>query len=455
MALRFATSCSCRPHLFRKSSGLLTSCPSCVFPSCRAPESFHLRVGSTRLRPSCTALENGLGSSPEGSLAEPTFSDETPPSSSNSAAASAFYTSMKEDPLQFWETHEAIQPSGESGRALEADDDQMLLTELRLLANAAADRAQMHNILAQQRDNWNKLFQRFLTMATMTATVLAGLNGQQHSLSLSLPAFFLDAGSAFMMAVINQFQPSQLAEEQRTAFRLFTKLVNDIEYALLVSPALRQDTAALLQDSQRRLQALDRAYPMELTPGGLEKFPSRVVPPVLSNQPINASVPAKVAQCEVNGWNESISRDLSEVATLLHDSDVAKYVSWAQNVVKVNKCLAVAAPLFALSGAALNAVDALGWSNEMGVHAAMCSVLAAFAGSVSHDLQLGMVFELYRFSAGYYAEMKVSIDKTLKAPADQRENAVLFRRRVANELGRDGGQGPLVPPEAKSGGTLF
>lgn len=313
----------------------------------------------------------------------------------------------------------------------------LVLAQLRLLANVAADRAEMHSILAQQRDNWNKLFQNTLTAATLTASLLAGFNGHHPSLSLSLPALLLDVGCAFMMTVINQFQPSQLAEEQRAATKLFKKLVNDIDYALQVPPYLRQPARRLLKDSKRRLHALDRAYPMPLTPGGLEKFPSSVVPPVLSDPPSSANSAPELVATEGNGWNESIAKDLKEIAIQINESHVKTFTSWAQNVVKVNKCLAIAAPLFAISGAVLNAASALGWSsnNILSLYAALCSVLAGFAGSFSHDMQLGMVFELYRNTAGYFADVEASINRTLQVPVNQRETGVLFRRRITYAVG--------------------
>lgn len=368
------------------------------------------------------------------------------------------YTSMSPNHLDFWTSSD--ENIGRPSAHEQEPEQALLLAELRLLANAAADRAEMHSVLAQQRDNWNKLFQHTLTTATLTASVMAGLNGQHPTLSLSVPALVLNAGCALMMSIINQFQPSQLAEEQRTAARLFKKLVNDIDYALHLPADLRQYTPTLLRDSQLRLRALDRAFPMPLTPGGLEKFPTSVVPPILSGRTAVSALKDRIHESQnTNGWTESITRDVKEVATLLHDSDIKTYTTWAQNVVNVNKCLAIAAPTFAILAAALNAASALGLygsSINLGLGAAMCSVVATFAGSFSHDMQLGMVFEMYRNSAGYYAEVEASIENTLRVPVEQRENGVLFRRRVAYELGREGAdEAPLVPTAAKSGGTLF
>ena len=67
--------------------------------------------------------------------------------------------------------------------------------------------------------------------------------------------------------------------------------------------------------------------------------------------------------------------------------------------------------------------------------AAMCSAVAAFAGSFSNDMQLGMVVELYRNAAGHYANVETSIIETLSAPVAERGHATLFRQRVGYETG--------------------
>ncbi|MCO5566365.1 hypothetical protein L7F22_020042 [Adiantum nelumboides] len=352
-------------------------------------------------------------------------------------------------------------------------DDLLLSAELQLVANAASDRAEMHAILAQQRDNWNKLFQRTLTSTSLTACLLsAGLaaSGQLNS-GLSLPALLLNSGTAAMMVLINQFQPSKLAEEQRTAARLFRKLASDIHCALQVSPHLRQSTASFFKDCKRRLRALDKAFPMPLTPGGLEKFPSKIVVPVLIEP--EEEVEAVDSQYEethvssgtdqsINGWSTQLNHDLKLVAATLRGSDIPKYTGWAQNLVKANKGLARAAPCFAASAALLNVIvmstsSTMAPTSTLSMWAATCSVLATFAGSFSHDMQLGMVLELYRNSAGYYADVETTIKETLRMPVEQRENGNLFRQRIAYQLGRwpSSQTEPVVPADATEAGTLF
>ncbi|MCO5552766.1 hypothetical protein L7F22_006283 [Adiantum nelumboides] len=171
-------------------------------------------------------------------------------------SGSVTFTGTSADEFAYWNTHSkghvqiASPPRPDlqntyTNQGKQHGTPALLAAELQLLANAASDRAEMHSILAQQRDNWNKLFQGTLTSTSLAACVLSGLATSHNAGLCSLPALLLNAGTAAMMAVINQFQPSQLAEEQRTAARLFRKLANDIHSALQVSPPLRQSTAVL------------------------------------------------------------------------------------------------------------------------------------------------------------------------------------------------------------------
>ncbi|MCO5553875.1 hypothetical protein L7F22_007401 [Adiantum nelumboides] len=385
------------------------------------------------------------------------------------------FTGTSADRYAYWNTHSKghVQiPSKPRPDLQNATTIPGLLTaELQLLASAASDRAEMHSILAQQRDNWNKLFQRTLTSTSLAACVLSGLATSHNAGLCSLPALLLNAGTAAMMAVINQFQPSQLAEEQRTAARLFRKLASDIHSALQVSPHLRQSTPLFFDDCKRRLHALDKAFPMPLTPGGLEKFPTKVVPPVLREPKLSTGdhdchedshlLAVNCSdQYSTNGWDRQLTHNLKHIAAMLRHSDIPKYTGWAQNLVKANKCLAIAAPCFAASAAVLNAIalcTTLLPTNMLGMWAATFSVLATFVGSFSNDMQLGMVFELYRNSAGYYTDVGITIEETLRMPVKQRENGALFRQRIAYQLGRwpTSPAEPIVPEDAKEAGTLF
>ncbi|KAK6946977.1 Petal formation-expressed [Dillenia turbinata] len=59
--------------------------------------------------------------------------------------------------------------------------------------------------------------------------------------------------------------------------------------------------------------------------------------------------------------------------------------------------------------------------------------LASVVNSIEHGGQVGMVFEIYRSSAGFFQEMEESIEENLE---EKGENGELFEVKVALQLGR-------------------
>lgn len=352
-------------------------------------------------------------SSPSSTATPLTSKTPPPPSptepSSDALSPASYYTSMKDGPLGYWRSYQGLEKVGDYSKGWinqNGEEDPLMVAHLHLIANMAADRAEMHSMIAQQRDNWNRLFQSSLTAITMAATVLASINGHANSISFSLPACIMDAIVAGMMVGINKFQPSQLAEEQRTASRLCKKLHNDIEFTLKIAPHLRQEAQAYVEETVSKLLAVDKAYPLPLTPVVVEKFPKEILAPLLSKHSEEAKPEIHASG---NGWEADMSENLVKVGNLMHESDTKAYIIMAERVKKINIACAVAGPVFAMMGAALNAFDALnamGAFNaaelmnrgefNVGVYAAVASTMAAFAGSFAHDAQLGMIFELYK-----------------------------------------------------------
>ncbi|GMN26335.1 hypothetical protein TIFTF001_051509 [Ficus carica] len=67
----------------------------------------------------------------------------------------------------------------------------------------------------------------------------------------------------------------------------------------------------------------------------------------------------------------------------------------------------------------------------------MSGALAAVVNTLEHGGQVGMVFEMYRSSAGFYKHMEETIESTLEdAATDERENGELFEVKTALQLGR-------------------
>ncbi|CAM6060162.1 unnamed protein product [Sphagnum tenellum] len=336
-------------------------------------------------------------------------------------------------------------------------EDSRVVAQLRNIAFAAKDRSEMHAIIGVQRDNWNKLCHMTVNMTTIAAAMLAAMNNgvagsTSASFGMSMAAFLLNGGAAGFMFLASKFQPSQLAEEQRTASRFFKMLARDIETTLLIDPRLRKAVHLYMDDVMDRLEALDVAFPLPLTPNGLVKFPKEVVPSVLGST-------ADLSETEIlanntNGWSNAMVQDLKHTAKKLKESDMEIYLGWARNKERDNKRLAMLAPVLAGSAALLSLLGCC----QPGIHSAAlasaCSIAAVFGSSFSNGGQIGMIFELYRNCAGYYEQMVQDIQSTIRVPVCQREDGELYHQKFALKLGRRDNM-PLFSSEEKTAGKLF
>ncbi len=262
-------------------------------------------------------------------------------------------------------------------------------------------------------------------MTTIAAAMLAAMNTGvgSTSFSMSVAAFLLNGGAAGFMSLASKYQPSQLAEEQRTASRFHKLLARDIETTLLIDPGLRKDAHLYMEEVMARLQALDVGFPLPLKPNGLEKFPKVVAPSVLG--PVADLTETEIPANNTNGWTDAIAKDLQPTADKLQTSDIAKYVRAARSKETPNKRLAISAPVFAVVAALLSLLGCWRGIQLAGV-AAACSIVAVLVSSFSNGGQIGMIFELYRNCAGYYAKMEQDIQSTMRIPVCQREDGKLY-----------------------------
>ncbi|KAM3228213.1 hypothetical protein ACQJBY_059727 [Aegilops geniculata] len=144
------------------------------------------------------------------------------------------------------------------------DDGAAEVEKLRAVAEAAADRVQMHDIIGRQRDNWNHLLLHSTNSVALAACVMAALAPASTSLlALKASAWALLASAAVTMAAVNRIQPSQLAEEQRNATRLWRQLERDVRATLALGASSASKDNFFLEAMDRVL-ALDAAYPLPL-----------------------------------------------------------------------------------------------------------------------------------------------------------------------------------------------
>ncbi|KAH7657565.1 Petal formation-expressed protein [Dioscorea alata] len=143
----------------------------------------------------------------------------------------------------------------------------------------------MHKIIGEQRDNWNTLLLNSINSINLIASIMAGLSTismgdqSQHFLAFKLSSALLFTAATGMMLIVNKIQPSQLAEEQRNATRLFKQLERSIHTSLdQLKSSTFTPTELDVEEAMEKVLALDKAYPLPLLPGMLEKFPKNIEP---------------------------------------------------------------------------------------------------------------------------------------------------------------------------------
>ncbi|CAL5023066.1 unnamed protein product [Urochloa decumbens] len=319
---------------------------------------------------------------------------------------------------------------------------------LRAVAEAAADRAEMHDIIGRQRDNWNHLLLHSTNSLTLAASAMAALApaAPATAAALTSSAGVLLATAAVTMAAANKIQPSQLAEEQRNATRLWRQLDRHLRAALAAPAAIITD--ADVDAAMDRVLALDAAYPLPLLPGMLEKFPKTLEParwwPTkrqqhLKSKPagINGGCGRRSSTAGGNGWTPELEEEMRGVVRVIRAKDEQEYVKAGSKVLAVNRVLAVAGPAFAGAGAAAAAFAGVSGDSWASGAAVVCGAVAAAANTVEHGWQLGMLFELCRNVAGQYRKVQEDIEACLnEADVERRENGEVFEAKVALLLGR-------------------
>ncbi|CAM0946145.1 unnamed protein product [Alopecurus aequalis] len=324
------------------------------------------------------------------------------------------------------------------------DGASVSLEKLRAIADAAADRAQMHDIIGRQRDNWNHLLLHSTNSLTLAASVMAALAPAAPSMvALKASAGALLATAAVTMAAVNKIQPSQFAEEQRNATRLWRELERNVRAAIaLDAPTTKVD----INEAMDRVLALDAAYPLPLLPGMLEKFPKAVEPahwwpsrrPAQPKKYKSFGRRRSAPIASGNGWSQDLEDEMRGIVRVIKAKDENEFLTVGKLVLNLNRSLAVAGP--ALVGTAALASVFIG-SGETGTWASGAAVLggalAAAVNTVEHGGQMGMLFELLRNCAGFYRKIQEDIEANLAEPdVERREGGEVFATKVALKLGR-------------------
>ncbi|XP_057422334.1 probable F-box protein At4g22030 [Lotus japonicus] len=318
--------------------------------------------------------------------------------------------------------------------------------QLYAILEAVADRVEMHNNVREQRQNWNTLLLKSINMITLTATTMCGVaaahggDGESSLLAMKLSSTLLFSAATGLLLIMNKIQPSQLAEEQRCATRLFKQLQSEIETKIAFGNPTEED----VKGSMEKVLALDKAYPLPLLGAMLEKFPKKLEPSVWwpatlfqwkSKTEQGKMQGKKTEYNRVNGWSEELEMEMREVIEVVKRKDAEDYDRLGNIALKVHKSLAIAGPL--LTGIAALGSSFVGNGPMAAIVPVMAGSLASVINAFEHGGQVGMVFEMYRNCGGFFKLLEETIEATLEEKdLEKRENGEIFEMKVAMKLGR-------------------
>ncbi|KAJ9169134.1 hypothetical protein P3X46_020596 [Hevea brasiliensis] len=307
------------------------------------------------------------------------------------------------------------------------------ISQLYAILETVADRAEMHKNVGEQRDNWNKLLLNSINMITLTATTMAGVAATGGAgaplLALRLSSTLLFTAATGMLYIMNKIQPSQLAEEQRNATKLFRQLQSQIQTILALYDPAELD----VKDAMDNVLNLDKAYPLPLLGKMIEKFPAKFEPAVW--WPKSHDFQRKSKRPGKNEWSEELEAEMREVIEVIKGKDTEDYMRLGNLALKINKILAISGPLLTGIAAAGSAfVGNVSWAAIVAVAA---GALATTVNTFEHAGQVGMVVEMYRNCAGFFSLMEESIESSLEeTDFDRREDGEMFEMKMALLLGR-------------------
>lgn len=325
------------------------------------------------------------------------------------------------------------------------ESDELVIGKLYAIKETVADRVEMHKNICEQRKNWNSLLLTSINTIILGAATMAGIAATINAngaplIALKIASTLLYIGATGMVIIMNKIQPSQLAEEQRNATRLFRHIQKHVQTVIDIG----SPTALEVEDTMNRVLTLDKAYPLPLLGVMIDKFPSSVESAVWwpLRQRIDQGEESDIdyENRYGNGWNEELENEMREIVGILRRNDEADYLRLGGIALKLNKVLALCGPSLTILGAIGSGFVGIGsfedssWAVMLGV---VGGALASVVNTMEHGGQVGMVVELYRSNAGFFREIEEEIEFNLKEKdVRKRENGELFEMKIALQLGR-------------------
>ncbi|XP_059284889.1 probable F-box protein At4g22030 [Lycium ferocissimum] len=316
--------------------------------------------------------------------------------------------------------------------------DPVIIMKIYAIKEAVADRVEMHKNIGEQRSQWNTMLLNSINSITLVAATITAIVATSSSpfLGLNLCSTLMYLAATGLLVIMNQLQPSQLAEEQRNAARLFQNLLHQIDTTLSIGHPV---TTIDVNIAMEKVLALDKAYPLPLLGTMLDKFPSKIEPAVWwPQQRRSNSKRVSENRDDWNGWNEKLEEEMRHVTKILKEKDQEEYIRLGKKALKLNKILAISGPLLtglaAIGSAFVGCSYFSSWAAVIGVGP---GALASVVNTIQHGGQVGMIFEMYRSNAGFFKYMKESIESTLmEKDVEKRENGEVFEMKLALMLGR-------------------
>ncbi|KAL0712810.1 hypothetical protein Bca4012_019788 [Brassica carinata] len=223
------------------------------------------------------------------------------------------------------------------------DSDSIQRARLNAVLEEVMDRIEMHKNIGDQRNNWNSLLLSSVNMITLTAALMAGLasvngHGGDSVTAVKIASTVLLTSATSISALMSKIQPSQLAEEQRNATRLFKKLRTELEMFLTENEAIYEED---VKEAIQRVLALDKAYPLPLIGTMLEKFPEEFKPATWWPEKKKRNPKTGLG----NGWSQELEMEMREVAHVVKTRDAEEYEKLGNVALKLNRFLAISGPV--------------------------------------------------------------------------------------------------------------
>ncbi|PHU19244.1 hypothetical protein BC332_10395 [Capsicum chinense] len=208
--------------------------------------------------------------------------------------------------------------------------DTIIIAKLYTIREAIADRVEMHKNICEQRCQWNSMLLtsiNCITLAAATITAIA-ITSTSPIFGLKLCSTLMYFAVTCMLVLLNQLQPSQLAEEQRNASRLFRNLLNQIDTTLSIGQPVSNSGVKMAMLS---VLALDKAYPLPIIGTMLDKFPYIIEPAVWwpqQQRQTNSKIVLYDNRDDCDGWNGELEEEMRQTKSKIVNENRGDCNGW-------------------------------------------------------------------------------------------------------------------------------